>query len=55
MIKEVVKVAKANTNSSIVTRVVIPKTIAAAAELEAGDQMVVTWDEENNQIILKKF
>lgn len=55
MIKEVVKVARANTNTSTVTRVVVPKAIAAAAELEAGEQLIVIWDEDNKQIILKKF
>lgn len=54
-IKEVVKVNKANTNTSMVFRVTIPKAIAAAAELEMGQQLVVSWDEKNKQIILKKF
>lgn len=54
-IKEVVRASVTNTGTADVTRVVIPKEIAVAAGVKKGSQLVVAWDEKNNQIIIKKF
>jgi AbrB family looped-hinge helix DNA binding protein len=53
VIKEVVKVSETKTNTSSIKRIVIPKTIADAMNLQKGDQLVLEL--EGDEIKIKKF
>lgn len=53
MIKEVVKISEAKTNTSTIKRIVIPKSIVDAMDLKKGEQLVLEYI--NNEIKIKKF
>lgn len=53
MIKEVVKVSETKTNTSSIKRIVIPKSISDAMELQKGDQLVLELD--GDEIKIRKF
>lgn len=53
VIKAVVKVSEAGTGTGIVKRIVLPKDIVEAMQIEKGDQLVLEyWGDE---IRIKKF
>lgn len=53
VIKAVVKVSEAGTGTGIVKRIVIPKEIAEAMQLQKGDQLVLEY--WGGEIRIKKF
>jgi AbrB family looped-hinge helix DNA binding protein len=53
ILKSVVKVGEAGTGTGIVKRIVIPKEIAEAMQLQKGDQLVLEY--WGGEIRIKKF
>jgi AbrB family looped-hinge helix DNA binding protein len=53
VIKTVVKVSETLTNTASIKRIVIPKEIAEAMQINKGDQLVLEY--WGNEIRIKKF
>jgi AbrB family looped-hinge helix DNA binding protein len=53
VIKGVIKVGEAGTGTSVVKRIVIPKEIAEAMQIQKGDQLLLEY--WGGEIRVKKF